>query len=265
MAPLVGLTIAGFDPSGGAGVLADVKTMAAHGLYAEACITLLTVQSTQGVAESELVTPVIVSRTLTTLALDNSIRVIKLGAIGSAEMVAVVCDFLISRPDVPVVLDPVVRSSSGAELLDADGLAILRDRLLPLATWVTPNWAELAQLTGAAVNSPTEVERAALMLKIAYPKIYFLITGGDQNRPDDYLLTPESPKGAWVEGVRIETRATHGTGCTLSSALASRLALYPLEPPLDRVAACKRYVEGAMRHAPGIGRGPGPLDHFWQR
>lgn len=263
--PRIGLTIAGLDPSGGAGILADVKTFSAHGVYAEACPTLLTVQSTRGVEAIEPVRPELLGQMLEALGLDNSFDVIKIGALGTADSAAVVAHFLRGQQGVPVVLDPVLRSSSGATLLDEAGLGLLRDELLPLVTWLTPNWDELAVLAGAEAKSPDDLEKAAQMLQNRYPKIYFLITGGGRKSPDDYLLLPESGPGEWVPGRQVETTSTHGTGCTLSSALAARIALNPEELPRARVEACKRYVEGAMEHAPGIGKGAGPLNHFWQR
>lgn len=262
--PLIALTIAGFDPSGGAGVLADAAVFAAHGLYAQAAITLLTVQSTRAVRRAQPVDSSWLEETLTQLADDNSFDCIKIGSLGSAGNVAIVANFLRSRPQVPVVLDPVLRSSSGMPLLDHAGIALLKSELLPLATWVTPNRSELAVLAEMPCDLTEEVEAAAKRLKNDLANTFFLVTSGDQKSPDDYLFGPQIPSGVWIKGNWVETRATHGTGCTLSSALAASLALYPTEGPLARVEACKCYVEGAMAHAPGIGNGPGPLAHFWR-
>ncbi len=259
----VALTIAGFDPSGGAGVLADMKTFAAHGVYGEACLTSLTVQNTVGVRASWPLDAALMEGTLACLADDNAFSVIKIGALGSEAAVRVAAEFSRGRPEVPVVLDPVLRSSSGAELLDAAGVTRMRDELLAQAAWLIPNFAELAILAGAAVNSAEDAENAAKMLQNMYPQIYILATGGDQKTARDYLIGPEIDRGEWIPGEWVETRSTHGTGCTLSSALAARIALYPGEEPLARVRAAKRYVEGALRHAPGIGKGHGPLNHFW--
>jgi hydroxymethylpyrimidine/phosphomethylpyrimidine kinase len=259
----VALSIAGFDPSGGAGVLADIKTFAAHGIYGEACLTTLTVQNTVGVSAAKPVEASWLERSLAWLAKDNSFDVIKIGALGSEENVLTVEAFLRKMPPVPVVLDPVFRSTSGKYLLDAEGIHALKQKLLPLATWVTPNLAELAELAGTAVDSPESMENAVKLLQVTNPQIFFLVTCGDQKQPDDYLAGPNLA-GTWVPGHRVQTRATHGTGCTLSSALAARIALEPEENPAERVAACKRYVEGAMQNAPGIGQGAGPLGHFWR-
>ncbi len=254
--PLVGLSIAGFDPSGGAGVLADLKTFAAHGVYGEACLTLLTVQSTAGVRRVEVSDPVWVAETLACLADDNAFSVIKIGAIGSLGVGRVVAEFLRRNPAIPVVLDPVMVSSS-------DGRDFLRAELLTLASWVTPNLAELAILARTPVATPDEVEKGAHLVELTHSKINLLVTGGHLKRPNDYLILAGQTSGQWIAGNRVESRATHGTGCTLSSAIAARIAQFPGEAPAFTVAEAKRYLEGAMRGAPGIGRGAGPMQHFW--
>ena len=246
-------------------MLADVKTFAAHGVYAEACPTLQTVQSTMGVMRAEVCDPAWVAETLACLVADNSFDVIKIGALGDAAVARVVGQFLEQHPAVPVVLDPVMVSSSGASLLDDAGREFLREKLLPLATWVTPNLAELAILTGRSVLTTEEVENATQMVQLTKLKIILFVTGGHLKQPHDYLILPGETEGRWVEGNRVESRATHGTGCTLSSAIAARLAKYPEEGPERTVVEAKRYVEGAIRGAAAIGRGAGPMNHFWQR
>jgi hydroxymethylpyrimidine/phosphomethylpyrimidine kinase len=119
-------------------------------------------------------------------------------------------------------------------------------------------------LAGKPVTTPGEVEKAAQFVELTPSKINLLVTGGHLKTPDDYLILPGEAHGRWIAGNRVETRATHGTGCTLSSAIAARLARFPGENPETTVAQAKRYVEGAMRAAPGVGRGPGPLQHFWR-
>ncbi len=171
------------------------------------------------------------------------------------------------NPTVPVVLDPVLRSSSGAPLLEPGALDAFRIGLVPLSTWLTPNSDELAALTGESPPqppSPLWIEENAQKLSQTAPETNIFITGGNLKNPDDYLLLPRERAGRWLRGERVETRATHGTGCTLSSAIAARLARWPQESPLEAATAAKRYVEGAMRNAPEIGHGPGPLGHFWQ-
>jgi len=262
--PLVGLSIAGFDPSGGAGVLADLKTFAAHGIYGEACLTLLTIQSTAGVQKVKASDAGWVAETLACLAQDNAFSVIKIGAIANFKVAQVVTEFLRRNATVPVVLDPVMVSSSGASLLDEDGREFLRAELLTLADWVTPNLVELGLLTRGTVTTSDEVEKCAQLVELTGSKINLLVTGGHLEKPDDYLILPGESSGRWIAGNRVESLATHGTGCTLSSAIAARIAKFPAENPEVTVIEAKRYLEGAMRNAPGIGRGPGPMEHFWR-
>jgi hydroxymethylpyrimidine/phosphomethylpyrimidine kinase len=264
-APLVGLAIAGFDPSGGAGVLADLKTFAAHGVYGEACLTTLTIQSTAGVRRTQACDASWVAETLACLAEDNSFSVIKIGALGNLQTARAVAEFLRRNSTVPTVLDPVFASSNGVPLLEDDAIEFVRAELLTLVSWATPNLSELGVVAGRPVTTPDEVEKAAHLVELTQSKINLLVTGGHLKTPDDYLILPGEVHGRWIAGNRVGTRATHGTGCTLSSAIAARLARFPGENPEITVTQAKRYVEGAMRAAPGVGRGPGPLQHFWQQ
>lgn len=234
------LTIAGFDPSSGAGVTADLAVFAAHGLYGVSAITGLTVQSTTGVRRTEPVASVLLSDTLACLAEDIDLAGIKIGMLTTAANVAVVADFLESLPKLPVVLDPVLRSSSGAALLDPEGIVVLRERLLPRVSWATPNRAESMVLG----NLPAGIDA--------------VITGGDDDAAD---LVIAGGKETWLRGERIENRATHGTGCAFSSALLCGLVV-----GLDGVEAARRakqYVAEAIRQAPAIGRGRGPMALGW--
>ena len=260
------LTIAGFDPSSGAGVTADLKTFAAHGVYGVAAITALTVQSTQGVRSLEPVRPSLFRETLECLAEDVSLDGVKLGMLGGAGLVAEADHFLRARPGLraKMVLDPVLRSSSGAGLLDAEGTALLRERLLGVVGWITPNLNELALLTGVEVRAREQVPAAAERLarqaaKIGNPDMAIVVTGGHLDRPDDYLLL--QGKGSWLPGERVETRSTHGTGCAFSSALLAELVLG--RTGVDAVEAAKRYVTGALRAAYPVGQGRGPLHHLF--
>jgi hydroxymethylpyrimidine/phosphomethylpyrimidine kinase len=176
-APPVVLTIAGFDPSSGAGVTADVKTIAAHGCYGVACITALTVQSTSGVVRVEPVSSDIIAETLSVLAADLEVAAIKIGMLGSAKVVRAVAEFLSDSEMPNVVLDPILRSSSGAQLLDAAGAKLMRDRLVPLATVVTPNVDEAAALTGLPVGDAEEMNAAADKLH-AMGAQNVVVTGG---------------------------------------------------------------------------------------
>ena len=234
------LTIAGFDPSSGAGITADLAVFAAHGFFGVSAITGLTVQSTTGVRRVQAVSPLLLRDTLACLAQDIQLTGIKIGMLATAANVAVVADFLEILPTVPVVLDPVLRSSSGAALLDPEGIGLLRKRLLPGVSWVTPNRAE------------------ALLLGKIPAGIDAVITGGDDDAAD---LVMAGGTETWLRGERIESRATHGTGCAFSSALLCGLAA-----GLDGVEAARRakqYVAEAIRKAPAVGRGHGPMALDW--
>jgi hydroxymethylpyrimidine/phosphomethylpyrimidine kinase len=259
--PPIALTIAGFDPSSGAGITADLQVFAAHGLFGTACITALTVQSTQGVAAVDSVAHLI-SPTLTQLEADLPPVGIKIGMLGSAEAVLAVEDYLRQRnaPETPVVLDPVILSSSGANLLNQEGLSALQDELLPLVDWITPNTAELAALSGLRVDDAGDVEPAMRALGLRYPQLHIVATGGHLEPPIDILLTPAGEIHRF-EGERVDTTSTHGTGCAFSSALLARLILG--YAPQDAVGAAKSYVTEALRHAPGLGKGRGPLHLLW--
>ncbi|WP_035349236.1 bifunctional hydroxymethylpyrimidine kinase/phosphomethylpyrimidine kinase [Edaphobacter aggregans] len=258
------LTIAGFDPSSGAGVTADLMVFAAHGLFGTSVITSLTVQSTTGVRSSQPVEAGILRQTLDCLHADLPPAGVKLGMLASAAIVEVVADYLeeLKRdsPRLPVVLDPVIRSSSGRELLSPDGLALLRERLLPLASWTTPNLAELSALTGLPVNRHDDLEPATRALQHYCPALNVLATGGHLDSPDDLLLTSEGDFH-WLAGERIESTSTHGTGCALSSALLSRLVLGG--SALEAAWSAKHYVAEAIRRASPLGHGHGPLNHLW--
>jgi hydroxymethylpyrimidine/phosphomethylpyrimidine kinase len=271
------LTIAGFDPSSGAGITADLMVFAANGLFGTSCITSLTVQSTLGVVSTHPVSPEIIDSTLDCLAQDLLPAGIKIGMLSTAGAVGSVARFLIemrmrasSEPYIPVVLDPVLRSTSGRELLEPAGIDLLRSQLLPLVDWVTPNLDELARLTGLAVESREQVADAARALQRmarasnAHPSnahaINVLATAGHLDPPDDLLLTANS-ETVWLPGGHIESTSTHGTGCALSSALLSRLVLGD-EPHAAAVVA-KHYVAEAIRTATPVGRGRGPLNHLW--
>ncbi len=263
---LIVLSIAGYDPSGGAGVLADLKTFAALGVYGMACVTAFTIQSTQGVRRIVGVGADIVVETLDCLAEDVSFSSIKVGMLGQHSVASAVAEWLWRRPEIPVVLDPVLKSSSGKDLLDADGIKILREQWLPRATWVTPNLSELSVI----VNTPepvTDVQRedaARLLQRMAAqrgnPNLKIVVTGGHAVRPDDLLLTADDCR--WYPGEHIQTASTHGTGCAFSSALAARIVLG--DDDFAAVQSAKEYVTGALRHAYPVGQGNGPLNHFWR-
>jgi hydroxymethylpyrimidine/phosphomethylpyrimidine kinase len=262
-APPAVLTIAGFDPSSGAGVTADLKVFAAHRLYGLAAITALTVQSTQGVRRSQPVNPQFLADTLACLAEDVEISGIKIGMLGTAEAVSVTTRFLAVSgiPRQCIVLDPIVRSSSGRTLLDAAGLDRLQDELLPVVGWITPNLDELAELAQVEISDRQTIPEAARALGSAHSGLNVVVTGGHLDPPDDFLLTSEGDE-RWFPGERIKTRATHGTGCTFSSALLSQLIAG--SPPAEAVSRAKQYVRAAMEGAYPIGKGRGPLNHLYE-
>ena len=260
------LTIAGFDPSSGAGVTADLMVFAAHGLFGTSVITSLTVQSTLGVAASHPLDAEIVGHTLRYLEQDIPAAGIKIGMLATARTVEQVAAFVSEvrarRGELIVVLDPVLRSSSGRELLDAAGVELLQRRLLPLVDWITPNLDELGLLTSSCVTNRYEMLEAALQLQ-GETGAHILAKGGHlgENASPDDLLLPRTGERYWLTGERIVTRATHGTGCALSSALLSRLVLG--DSPRAAAEAAKRYLEGALRTAVPIGQGHGPMHHLW--
>ena len=262
--PIV-LSIAGFDPSAGAGILADLKTFAAMGVYGMASITALTIQSTLGVRKVVGLDPGTVTETLDCLAQDVRFAAIKVGMLGTGAVAAAVMAWLEARPDVPVLLDPVLKSSSGKDLLDPEGCGIVRRAGLARANWITPNLAELAILTGGLVpKNSEETEKAAaalhrLAIDCGNPALRIVVTGGHARKPDDLLLMDGTSR--WFPGEWVETRSTHGTGCTFSSALAARIALG--DEAVEAVTNAKRYVTGALQNAFPIGTGNGPLNHFW--
>jgi hydroxymethylpyrimidine/phosphomethylpyrimidine kinase len=261
------LSIAGFDPSSGAGITADLAVFAACGVNGTSAITALTVQSTAGVEAIHPVDPEVLGKTLTCLQQDLPPSGVKIGMLGSAAAVSAVVDYLEtlrrngSKPI--IVLDTVLRSSSGRELLDPAGLEILERRLLPLVDWVTPNTAELSLLSGTNVDLREDVARGARTLQTLVPgnRLGVLATGGHLNPPDDFLLPP-GEAGVWFPGRRVQTRATHGTGCALSSAFLCGLVRGLTAPEAAQQA--KEYVVGAMEHAVETGTGPCAMNHLWQ-
>ena len=264
----VALTIAGFDPGSGAGVTADLKTFSAHRVYGVACISALTVQSTQGVRAVEPLSAALVRQTLDCLAEDVGLSGIKIGMLATSGIVSEVVSFLIgqsARLDRNrIVLDPVLRSTSGTPLLDANGVHLLRDQLLHCIGWITPNIRELAILIGQDPGGRDQVPAAAVRLKeiagrLGNEELNVVVTGGDLSRPDDFLLTA-SGEQLWFPGEKIDTSSTHGTGCAFSSALLC--GLISGSSAKEAVAAAKAYVTEALRSAYPVGKGKGPMNHL---
>jgi hydroxymethylpyrimidine/phosphomethylpyrimidine kinase len=269
------LTVAGFDPSSGAGVTADIKTIAAHGCYGVACITAMTVQSTAGVRRVEAVDPGLVTEILEELASDIPILAVHIGMLGTAKVVKAVAEFLGQRSGkagftntlpnrLPnVVLDPILKSSSGADLLDAPGTRLLIEKLIPLADVITPNVDEAAVLTGLKVTDLDEMRAAAAKLH-QMGSAAVVITGGHLEKAID-LLSFTTKAGVEQEVFKAErqrSNSTHGTGCAFATAMACHLAL-------DRGLAeatllAKTYVTAAIAAGHPLGRGTGPVHHLYR-
>lgn len=248
------LSIAGHDPSSGAGITADIKTIAAHGCYGVTCVTALTVQSTRGVSRVDPTEGRVISETLEQLMDDLDIVAVKIGMLGSAEVAKSVSAFLKRYSLRPVVLDPVIRSSSGAEMISREGLQVLKERILGRACVITPNIDEAAALTGLEVTSLEEMQIAASRLhEMGAHNV--IITGGHIDPPHD--LVSQDRRSTILKGVKIPGRSTHGTGCAFSTALACNLALG--SDLITAAKAAKRYVESALRSAPALGKGIGPV------
>jgi hydroxymethylpyrimidine/phosphomethylpyrimidine kinase len=261
--PAVVLTIAGFDPSSGAGVTADIKTIAAHGCYGVACITALTVQSTLGVRRVQASEPTMVQDTLLELAADVEIGAVHIGMLGSGKVAAVVAEFLANRRQLRVVLDPVLRSSSGAALLDAAGQRVMREQMIPLVAVVTPNVDEAEVLTGVPVTNPDEMREAASRLHEMGARAA-VITGGHLEKAID-LLSFQSDRGVQQEIFKSErqrSNSTHGTGCAFATAMACHLALDRGLP--EAVLLAKAYVSAAISRAHPLGKGVGPVHHLYR-
>jgi hydroxymethylpyrimidine/phosphomethylpyrimidine kinase len=261
--PPVVLTIAGFDPSSGAGITADIKTIAAHECYGVSCITALTVQSTRGVRRVEAVDPKIIAETLQELVSDLAVEAVHIGMLGNEQVVAVVADFL-GRVRLPhVVLDPIVKSSSGADLLDAAGTRLLIERLLPLAELVTPNLDEASVLTGMAVTNLDQMREAAVRLH-SLGSANVVVTGGHLGKAID-LLSFATVRGNEQEVFKadlLRSNSTHGTGCAFATALACHLAHGRGLP--EAVLLSKVYVSAAIANAYPLGHGVGPLHHLYR-
>jgi len=252
------LTIAGSDSSGGAGIQADLKTFAAHGVFGMSAITAVTAQNTLGVRGVVALPPDFVASQIDAVAEDIPPHATKIGMLANAGIVDAVAAAL-GRHRLPnVVLDTVMIAKSRARLLDEDAVAALRDRLLPLARVVTPNVPEAEALTGLTLASVADLRRAAIRLVDMGAQAAF-VKGGHLDGPAIDVLC-DGAQVIELAADRIDTRHTHGTGCTLSSAIAARLALGD-----DLASACraaKAYVTRAIAQAPGLGHGHGPLQHF---
>lgn len=256
------LSIAGSDPSGGAGIQADLKTFSAQGVYGMAVATALTAQNTRGVTGIHVVPPDFVAEQIRAVFADIRVGAVKIGMIADAAIAGAVADVLARHADVPVVLDPVMIAKGGAPLLTDDAVTVVKTRLLPLATIVTPNLPEAAALLGEPeARDRDEMARQALRL-VGLGANMALVKGGHLPGNDSPDVLASAAGLTWFEAPRVATRNTHGTGCTLSSATAAGLAKGA--SPEEAVVVAKTYVAGAINAADAlsVGSGHGPVHHF---
>ena len=260
------LTIAGFDPSGGAGVLADSKTVAAFGCFCAAAITSLTSQNSLGVYATYHQTPEILRQQITPVLEDYEIAAVKIGMLPTRELIEVVATTIGQYSLRNIVIDPVLSSSSGYLLMGEEARKLLVEILMPMATIITPNLDEVEILLGRKPTSPTEMGAAARQLSQQVSArnkapVAVLVKGGHLSDVATDVLFDGTDEHVF-SAVKLATRHTHGTGCTLSSAIAALLAHGCLLP--EAVQRAKDYVTEAIKHAPGIGRGAGPMNHFYR-
>jgi hydroxymethylpyrimidine/phosphomethylpyrimidine kinase len=253
------LSVAGFDPSAGAGIVADLKTFAAHSCYGVAAITALTVQNSQGVESVHPVEPSRLRDTILSLLADGRVKALKIGMLGNQPTAEVVRDILDLNPQLPAVLDPVLRSSNDFDLLDTTGLDFVRRELLPRVTVVTPNLAEAAALAGLPVDNLEGMKAAARKL-VDLGARAVVVTGGHLEKAIDVFLMGTTMEA--FAGDHVKPDNTHGTGCTFSSAVAANLALG--RHLRDAVVLAKAYVVEAIRQAFPVGPGRIPLNHLYR-
>jgi hydroxymethylpyrimidine/phosphomethylpyrimidine kinase len=253
---LVALTIAGSDPSGGAGLQADLKTFHQFGVYGMSAITLLTVQNTRNVESVDPLAADYVEKQLRAVTEDIPPNAAKSGALGTAAIVETVARWA-QDISFPLVVDPVMVSKHGARLMGEDAEAVLRDRLLPLAKLITPNLAEAAVLSGIEVHDTASMEQAARRIADLGCEAVLVKGGHLDGDPADLLLIDGEIE--ILRTLRIETQHTHGTGCTLSAAITAGLAKG--DSLLQAVRTAKGFIARAILSAPGLGRGSGPVDH----
>lgn len=254
------LTIAGSDSSGGAGIQADIKTMTANGVFAMSAVTALTAQNTTGVTDILEATPAFLAAELDAVFTDIWPDAVKIGMVSSSALIEVIADKLRQYGAERIVVDPVMVATSGARLISETAVDTLKERLLPLATVLTPNIPEAELLSGMTISGPADMEAAARSISERYG-CAVLCKGGHQINDADDLLW-RNGTGKWFRGRRIDNPNTHGTGCTLSSAIASNLAKgYDLDTSVERA---KEYISGALSAMLDLGRGAGPMNHMFE-
>lgn len=261
--PPVMLTVAGSDPSGGAGIQADLKTATTLGTYGAAVITSLTVQNTTGVSGIYPIPGDFVAQQYRSVLSDLDVRAVKIGMLGTAEVVSALAESMREYPVPHVVLDPVMVAASGDRLVPLDAISAIRDELLPLATVVTPNLAETAVLLDEPTPKTVEQMISSARRLVAYGSQSALVKGGHLRQGNSIDVLADETGAREFTASRVDTPNTHGTGCTLSSAIAAYLALGRELPAA--VEGAKEYISAALRSAAGwrLGAGSGPVDHLW--
>ena len=253
------LTIAGSDSSGGAGIQADIKTMTANGVYAMSAITALTAQNTTGVYGILEVTPEFLANQLDCIFTDIRPDAVKTGMVSSSALIEVIAQKLTQYKAKNLVIDPVMVATSGAKLISDEAIETLKGKLLGLATLITPNIPEAQVLSGMDIRTAEDMERAAKAIYEAYGCAVLCKGGHQLNDANDLLYSKEGAR--WYHGRRIANPNTHGTGCTLSSAIASNLAKgYSLDEAVERA---KAYISGALAAMLDLGKGSGPMNHMF--
>lgn len=251
------LSIAGSDSCGGAGIQADIKTMTTNGVYAMTAITALTAQNTLGVRAIQEATPHFLEQQLDAVFEDIFPDAIKIGMVSSSELICVIAERLQFYSAKNIVVDPVMIATSGSSLMKTDAIQTLIDKLFPLATIITPNIPESEVLSGIKISTHADMERAAKEMVNRFGCAVLCKGGHNINDANDFLCTPSD--AMWIQGIRINNPNTHGTGCTLSSAIAANLAkdfsLY------ESVVKAKAYISGALDAMLDLGNGSGPLNH----
>lgn len=251
------LTIAGSDSSGGAGIQADIKTMISNGVYAMSAVTALTAQNTTGVTAIMEVTPEFLVEELDNIFTDIYPDAVKIGMVSSGALLHVIAEKLQEYKARNIVVDPVMIATSGARLISEEAVEVLKNSLLPMAALVTPNIPEAEVLSDRKIVTPEDMIKAAALIGETY-HCAVLCKGGHQLNDANDLLWKEGGY-RWFRGERINNPNTHGTGCTLSSAIASNLAKgYELESAVERA---KKYISGALAAMLDLGKGSGPMDH----
>ena len=259
-----GLTIAGSDCSGGAGIQADIKTMTTNGVYAMSAITALTAQNTTGVRDILELSPQFLKEQLDCIFTDIRPDAVKIGMVSSTELIEVIAGSLRQYEAAHIVVDPVMVATSGARLIREDAICAMQEKLFKIAEVITPNIPEAELLSGIEIQTQKDMERAAEMIGRQFG-CSVLLKGGHQRQDANDLLWKEDGTMRWFYGTRIENPNTHGTGCTLSSAIAANLAKeFELEESVKRA---KQYLSDALEFKLDLGVGSGPMNHAfaWNR